>query len=49
MQRVAKRQSEEALPLSTAILSNIALSLFMWKITLRAASVLLGSVTAGSL
>jgi hypothetical protein len=49
MPRVATRRSEETLPLSTAILLNIALSLFMWNITLRAASVLLGSVTAGSL
>jgi hypothetical protein len=30
-------------------LFNFALSLFMWNITLRAASVLLGSVTTGSL
>lgn len=49
MPRVTKRQSEETLPLSTAILFNFALSLFMWNITLRAASVLLGSVTTGSL
>lgn len=45
MQQVARERSEETLPLSTAILSYIALSLFMWNITLRAAGLLIGSVT----
>jgi hypothetical protein len=35
MPQAAKRRSEEPLPLGTAILSNIALSLLMWNIALR--------------
>ena len=39
LQAVGKRCTEP-LPLSTAILSNIALSLLMWNITLRLAGLL---------
>ena len=42
LQRVEMR-SEEALPLSTALLSNIAISLLMWNIVLRAADLLLAA------
>jgi len=41
MPSVAKRRPEEPLPLSTAMLSNIALSLLMWNIALRLASLIL--------
>jgi len=36
-------RSEEPLPLGTAMLSNIALSLFMWNIALRIAGLLLAA------
>lgn len=41
MEHVATRRSGEPLPLGTAMLSNIALSLFMWNIALRIAGLLL--------
>jgi hypothetical protein len=41
MPPAARRQPEEPLPLSTAMLSNIALSLLMWNIALRLASLIL--------
>jgi len=48
MQQLAKL-FEEPLPLRTAVLSHVALSLFMWNIALRMAGLLLHSVTTGSL
>jgi hypothetical protein len=41
MAHVATRRVGEPLPLGTAILSNIALSLLMWIIVLRIAGLLL--------
>jgi hypothetical protein len=41
MERVVARRLDEPLPLSTAMLSNIALSLLMWNIALRIADLLL--------
>jgi hypothetical protein len=41
MTQAARTRREEPLPFSTAILSNIALSLFMWNIALRIAGLLL--------
>jgi hypothetical protein len=35
MMEAAKKRAEEPVPLDTAILSNIALSLLMWNIALR--------------
>jgi hypothetical protein len=43
MRQASTRQSEESLPLDTAILSNIALSLLMWNIALRMAGLLLAA------
>jgi hypothetical protein len=43
MPQVARTRSAERLPLSTAILSNIALSLLMWNIALRLASLFLAA------
>ena len=43
MPQAARIRSEEPLPLGTAILSNIALSLLMWNIALRVASLLLAA------
>src|ERR1700730_15730774 len=43
MPQAARTRSEERLPLSTAILSNIALSLLMWNIALRLASLFLAA------
>jgi len=43
MPPVATTRQEHLLPLSTAILSNIALSLLMWNIALRAVSLLLAA------
>jgi hypothetical protein len=43
MMQAARTQPEEPFPLSTAILSNIALSLFMWNIALRLAGLLLAA------
>lgn len=41
MEHVARRRLAKPLPLGTAMLSNIALSLFMWNIALRIAGLLL--------
>ena len=41
MERVVARRLDEPLPLSTAMLSNIALSLLMWNVALRIADLLL--------
>jgi hypothetical protein len=41
MQQAGTRRPEEALPLDTAILSNVTLSLLMWNIALRVARMLL--------
>jgi hypothetical protein len=41
MLQAAKTRSEEPLPVDTAILSHIALSLLMWNIALRVAGLLL--------
>jgi hypothetical protein len=41
MPQAARTQSEERFPLGTAILSNVALSLLMWNIALRLASLFL--------
>jgi hypothetical protein len=41
MTYAASTRWEEPLPLNTAILSNIALSLLMWNIALRVAGLLL--------
>jgi hypothetical protein len=43
MQQAARTRCEEPLPLSTAILSNIALSLLMWNIILMIAGLLLAA------
>ena len=43
MPQGARTRSAERLPLSTAILSNIALSLLMWNIALRLASLFLAA------
>jgi hypothetical protein len=43
MARAVTTRSEEPLPLGTAMLSNIALSLFMWNIALRIAGLLLAA------
>jgi hypothetical protein len=40
MEHVATRRLAKPLPLGTAMLSNIALSLFMWNIALRIAGLL---------
>jgi hypothetical protein len=40
MEHVATRRWGEPLPLSTAMLSNLALSLLMWNIALRIAGLL---------
>jgi hypothetical protein len=39
----ARTEYEEPLPLSTAILSNIALSLLMWNIAFRVVNLLLAA------
>ena len=41
MAYAARTRRDEPLPLNTAILSNIALSLLMWNIALRVVSLLL--------
>jgi len=41
MKYVATRWLAEPLPLGTALLSNVTLSLLMWNITLRIAGLLL--------
>jgi len=41
MKHVATRRLAEPLPLGMAMLSNVALSLLMWNITLRIAGLLL--------
>lgn len=41
MRPVATTYGDEPLPLSTAILTNIALSLLMWNIALRVVGLLL--------
>jgi hypothetical protein len=41
MAQVSRTQSDEPLPISTAILSNIALSLLLWNIALRIVGLLL--------
>jgi hypothetical protein len=41
MTHAARIRRDEPLPLSTAMLSNVALSLFMWNIALRLAGYLL--------
>jgi len=41
MEHAVTRRSGEPLPLSTAMLSNVALSLLMWNITLRIVGLLL--------
>jgi len=43
MPQGARTRYEDPLPISTAILSNIALSLLMWNIALRVASLLLAA------
>ncbi len=43
MMHAAITRSEEPLPLDTAILWNIALSLFLWNIALRIAGLLLAA------
>ena len=43
MAQGAKTRSQEPLPLDTAMLSNIALSLFLWNVTLRIATLLLAA------
>lgn len=40
LRQVERMRSEEPLPLGTAILSNVALSLLMWNIALRLAGLL---------
>ena len=40
MQHAAITRSHEPVPLGTAMLSHIALSLFLWNITLRIAGLL---------
>ncbi len=42
MAHAAMTRLPEPLPLATAILSNIALSLFLWNIAFRIAGLLLG-------
>ena len=41
MEHVATKWLQEPLPLGTAMLSNIALSLLMWNVALRIAGLLL--------
>lgn len=41
MSRAARARSDDPLPLGTAMLSNIALSLLMWYIIFRVAGMLL--------
>ena len=41
MEHAVTRRSGEPLPLSTAMLSNLALSLLMWNIAFRVAGLLL--------
>jgi hypothetical protein len=43
MRQRTRARSVERLPLSTAILSNLALSLLMWNIVLRIAGLLLAA------
>ena len=43
MAHAAATRLQEQLPLDTAMLSNIALSLFLWNITFRIASLLLAA------
>jgi hypothetical protein len=43
MPQAARTRSEERFPLGTAILSNVALSLLMWNIALRLASLFLAA------
>jgi hypothetical protein len=43
MTDAARPRWDEPLPLNTAILSNIALSLLMWNIALRVAGLLLAA------
>jgi hypothetical protein len=43
MSQAARRRWDEPLPLNTAILSNVALSLLMWNIALRVAGLLLAA------
>lgn len=43
MRQVARMRSEEPLPLGTAILLNLALSLLMWNIALRLAGLLIAA------
>ena len=43
MEHAAITRLQEPLPLGTAMLSNIALSLFLWNIALRIAGLLLAA------
>lgn len=43
MTHAARTRADEPLPLSTAVLSNIALSLLMWNIALRAVGFLIAA------
>jgi hypothetical protein len=43
MEHAAIPRSQEPLPLDTAMLSNIALSLLMWNIALRIAGLLMAA------
>jgi hypothetical protein len=43
LRQVERMRSEKPLPLGTAILSNVALSLLMWNIALRLASLFTAS------
>jgi hypothetical protein len=43
MSQAARTRWNEPLPLNTAILSNVALSLLMWNIALRAVGFLLAA------
>jgi hypothetical protein len=43
MEHAAITRSQEPLPLGTAMLSNIALSLLMWNIALRIAGLLMSA------
>lgn len=48
MQHAAMTRLHEPVPLGTAMLSHIALSLFLWNITLRIVGLLFGSLAPRS-
>jgi hypothetical protein len=49
MSQAVIKSSKELLPIGTALLSNLALSLFMWNIALRVALLLVRGVSTLSL